>query len=95
MREDDPIIKNPTTYEERYFNDYYKEFYPEFVSDFNKNRPNVNIDKSGIGGRSFYNPVNKSINVDSYFDEDGSFVAELAHHKQGDGRSIKSAAKYA
>ena len=82
-KDTDPIIKNPKNEEEVALNSYYKTYYPEFVKNYNSNRPNVNIDPEI--DRAFYNWKNKSLNIQSYDDEDSDFIAELAHHKQSNG----------
>ena len=89
-KDTDPLIKNPKNEEEVALNNYYKEYYPEFIKNYNKNRPNVNIDPEI--NRASYNPRSKTLNIQSYDDEMGDFMAELAHHKQKKG--IKGSVRY-
>lgn len=90
-KDTDPLIKNPKNERDVAQNSYYKDYYPEFVKNYNSNRPNVNIDPEI--NRASYNPRNKTLNVRSYDDEDGDFIAELAHHKQKFG-IINNGIKY-
>jgi len=90
-KDTDPLIKNPKNERDVAQNSYYKDYYPEFVKNYNSNRPNVNIDPEI--NRVYYSSKYKTLNVRSYDDEDGDFIAELAHHKQKNG--IKRNIKYA
>lgn len=91
-KDTDPIIKNPKNEREVALNNYYKEYYPEFVNNYNSNRPNVNMDPEIY--RASYSPRNKTLNIQSYYDNIGDFMAELAHHKQKNGIAETIKKKY-